>query len=317
MTAPLHFLQTIRASSLPNGLDCELRWAADNVAKINAACMKEKSPTGKPQKAISLPFGTSGHFGVRLMLEEKQATGHFDFNKALNNATALLYEEIEKHDIRWDDYASKKEQAAAQLERLLGIAAEQYVDFAHPYLIEHELKYGWKFEWECECTQWIDEKSMQCKCGRYRQPGCRTREVVLSGHLDHMDQRGWVDDFKFGAKGGAYQAQGGGYIWLVYKVLSHDLIKSFRQIHFKRTKSLYVPAINIQYDFDACIDSAEIAINRLSEANWKYQETGDLKVFAPNANSKYCTRNTCRAWGTSQCNQWIAEIEKENKEWAM
>lgn len=137
----------------------------------------------------------------------------------------------------------------------------------------------------------------------------------MSGHLDCMDRSNWIDDFKFGAKGGAYQAQGGGYLWLAYKVLPDFNPRGFRLFEARRTKERIVPVKKTEYFFDGCINAAEIIINRLGRAAYEYEDTGDINVFAPNANSKYCTDGTCGAFGTSQCDQWIKDLSEENSKW--
>lgn len=316
MTAPRHFEQVIRASSLPNGMDCELRWAVENVPELKTAAMLEKPPTQKPPKIIALPFGSSAHFGGALMLEEKRDTGRFRFKAAVESAQEMLLEEIDRHSIKWDDFARNSRDACEQLERVLAELAQSYVSVVNPILIEQELKLDWSAEWECACGTWVLDEEPACRCGRERISLSRTRKVILSGHLDCMDDLLWIDDFKFGAKGGAYMAQGGAYLWLVQSNYPELSLQGFRQLHIKRTKTREVPLKTIKYSFDGCVNAAKYSIDRLARQRWEYEETKNPWVFIPNANSKYCTQKTCSAWGTSVCDQWIGEIEEDNIAWA-
>jgi len=338
MGAPQHFTQTIRASSTPNALDCLKRFAADNIQEFRELCLLEKDAEQSKLRPFALVFGSSAHFGSQLMLTEKRDTGRFSVDNAIGHAIEYMKAEVldvSKQIVKWDAYAGNDEDGARQLRRVLNTLAEDYVFYAQPYLIEHEAEILWSHEWECECTQWIAFETNKCRCGRIREQleiSPRTRKVILTGHWDVLGYDGWLDDTKFGALGAGYQPQGGSYLWLAQPIVDqlilrellpeNFLLKGFREVWAKRTKEKTVAVKVKERSFNGCVVSAEQAVNRAALARYQWEETKDPNVFETNSNSKYCTEKTCKAYGTSQCDQWIGnaqdkETEQENDKWVM
>jgi len=296
----------IRASSLPTWADCERRWAADNVSSLARRCTEERTQSKDPKrKNFGALFGRAGHLGTQSMLEDRLHGRDIDFWKGVDAAKENLTQEVlsemmAKRQLHWDQVTKNLDVGLAQLESVL----EKMLPFCEsvePLLIEAELEMDWA-------------------------PG-----VILRGHPDLVDRDGDTVDLKFGARKANYIGQFGAYGWLLPNNKSEVYVRprDFVLVHPPRSswdkKAQYVKQKDIaifRYDFDACIDSAYRQMEGIAAAVKKYESERKsdkrLWVFNTNPNSKYCTKTTCRAYGTSSCDQWIEDVSKEmGDEWEM
>lgn len=289
----------IHASSLNTFADCEMRWAAQNVNQITKVCEDEtQKATGQGNgRLIGALFGTAAHLGLQLMLEEKQHTGSdFDFQRAYKLAADRLEEDCERagNELIWDQVTKKDDVAKDQLKKVLKEAAIRYVPTVEPVMIEQDF--------ECE---WA--------------PGFKLR-----GKMDGVFKAGngefacGIDDWKFGSKCGNYRGQIGAYKILLNSNYDVD-IEGGRIIWIRRTGITIEQKrlIRISYDFDACINMATQATNRIVERVTDYRKEKNLAAFGRNPDSKFCTKKTCLAFGTSQCDAWIKETSDEQEEEAV
>lgn len=295
----------IHASSLNTFSDCEMRWASQNINQIGKKCEDEKASAGSNLKLVGAFFGTAGHLGLELMLEEKQQTGEWDFQRAYKHAVDRFEEDCEKAGnlLSWDRVTNKFDVAAEQLKRVLKVAAIQYVPKVTPVLIEQEL--------QCDWNQHVDTEDT------------RLAGFILRGRTDGIMQEGddvgcWIDDWKFGNKCGNYRGQVGAY--KILTASNYDVDINGGRIIWIRRGGITIEQkklIRINYDFDACINMATNGANRIAERVVEYEKTKDIEVFGKNPDSKFCTKKTCPAWGSSQCNAWIQETSEDQEEEAV
>ena len=292
----------IRASSLPTWADCERRWAADNVSSLARRCADERQQSKDPsRKNFGALFGSAGHLGTQSMLEDRLHGREVDYWKAVDLAkerlqSNVLTEIAAKRQLHWDQVTKNLDIGLAQLEAVLE-KMSAFVLTTRPLLIEQELEMEW------------------------------ASYVVLRGHPDLIDCDGDTIDWKFGARKANYIGQFGGYGWLLQNnklevdveprdfVVVHPPRSSWdKKAHYVKQKEIEV----FRYDFDACIESAAKQLDGITRAVKSWESKKNIWVFNANPNSKYCTKTTCRAYGTSFCDQWIEEVSKEmGDEWEM
>ena len=112
----------IHASSLNTFTDCEMRWAAQNVNRIGKICEDEhKRKQEGGNRLIGALFGTAAHLGTQLMLEEKMASGDWDFPRAYKLASERLEEDCESagSNLAWDAVTKRFDVASEQLKKVL------------------------------------------------------------------------------------------------------------------------------------------------------------------------------------------------------
>lgn len=282
----------INVSSLPRFADCELAWFVNQDDLLKSQCEKERKQSPLPPKPqhIGANFGTSAHAGVEQMLNDKIETGAYSLRKGIDAAIAKyrgIVKEIKEKELtrKFDDFTKNDDAAEEQLARVLQETAAAYVVTAEPVIVEPHFTHRW------------------------------ARDYEVSGHPDVILTR-WLDDFKYGARTQAHQAQGGGYLWLAEKEGYHNL-EGFRVNHIKRTGLRNAQSVMRQYRFDpgVCKTLAFIQINRIVRQVDTWYEKPHLRqgLFNPNPNSKLCHKTTCTAFGTSACDAWIPDLGKENE----
>jgi len=296
----------ISASSLQRFNDCELAWAVGNINRWTKVSRDERQAVSIERPTLFGPiFGTCGHLGTELMLRDVHAGRKVNYKGAVDAAISLLETKLKEAAdwLSWDSVTRDENVAIKQLKGVLAEIRIRYVNLARPLLIEAEL--------DCKVASGFK----------------------LVGHPDvvnELDDGVIIDDFKFGSKCGCYICQIGAYKKLVYSEYDVE-IHYGRVIWVKRTgvKHIQYPMQLIRYDYNACANAVEQTIDNIVSAVNRYNEEikklrakrGDhrkaLWAFSRNPDSKFCTRKTCDAWGTSLCDQWIKEVSSEAEDDAL
>ncbi len=278
----------IHPSSLPTFIDCEMRWAASNLKEVREKCTKR-------DRFVGAVFGTVAHEHIAEMLKDKMITGEvprpdkylLDSCKSLDREFADL-----KKPIKTDDTTSTVMQAKVQMERVLREAWYSVVRGANPRVVEEEYK--------IEITN-----KAGILINMLMKPDMVRMEPIISDH-------------KFPRQLGDYKAQGGGYIIGWEAMNRGEFIELFELLCISRVGVKSVPAVlqPVLYSREQCLEPARAAIKAIISKVPEFYETGKSKVFRKNPNSKFCTRTTCGAWGTDQCNQWTdlkGELKKDGR----
>jgi hypothetical protein len=289
----------IRASSLNRHSDCQRAWAAENIQPLKEKCLLErKAANNNKTQFIGAVYGSACHLGSELMLDDKRHGRRVDWQRAVKQSIISLREELVGSSVKFDPTTTSLKLAEKQLEQALAELADKYIiPKSSPLLIETQLKMKWP--------------------GRIGD-----QDVEIHGKPDCVEETLNIIDTKFGVHKTNFRPQAGAYLWLVNARYPELNVGDFQILFIQRTgkdrRGNLKPQIGldtITYNRDACIDVAEKQFEECVRSTNNYLKTGNLWAFNTNANSKFCTNKTCIAFGTSVCDQWIQNSEKENEVW--
>lgn len=272
----------VQASSLPTHQDCPRRWAARAVKEVGESF--ELAPRG-----IGALIGERCHAGAARMLLAKQLQGEWNFNSAYEEQVEELKKNL-KNEIIWDSTTKNSGVAIKQLEKMLFEFNRSIMPGARPQFIEMKERARW------------------------------SEYIWLVGQSDYIEIKGvkWaIEDQKFSSTLSSYHSQFG-----CYKTIheAQDIVGADEEVDtlilnwIPRVgeKTPQPPVLRLAYNVDACINASERQLEIIEPSVKKYFATGDPWCFNANANSKYCGRSTCEAWGTKWCDQWI-ELDKDKE----
>lgn len=273
----------IRPSSLDTWNDCQGRWAVTNLPSL------KKKVSGK-QAFIGQLFGTAAHKAIASTLAAKAEGSSLSLDVALQIGKKELNDQVSNSldGVKFDTTTKSLETAREQLERVIRESFYSYVPGCNPLFVEQH---------------WI----IDFKDYPFLRLSMQPDVIAESFGLPQ------VDDHKFPRVVGNYSGQGGGYM-KGYEAVSGERLRRFSLQVIKRV-SLGSPPAELQeiiYSRDQCLDSFDQAIKGIGQKADAWRADKDKKIFDYNPNSKYCTQETCPAFGGDWCNRWI-DTKKEKK----
>ena len=269
----------VHASSLPKHQDCPRSWAATPIKEVGERY--ELAPQG-----IGSVLGDRAHAGAARMLLAKQLNGTWDYEQALEEQVEELKEILRSAAITWDKTTKEPGVAIEQLASLLFEFHRGVMPTANAALVEMRMKAAW------------------------------SADLTLTGQMDNIERDGnlfKIFDHKFSSMLSPYHAQLGCYKLLLeaqpwYQAEEgevQELILNWIQRVSIRAKKGQPQVIQIAYSVDAAESAARKQLEEIERSVKEYRATGDPWAFNARPSSKFCTKKTCRAFGTGFCDQWI------------
>lgn len=275
----------VHASSLPTHQDCPRRWAAAHVKEVGEAY--ELAPKG-----IGSILGDRAHAGAARMLLAKQLNGSWDWQQAAEEQIEELRQIIRTSAITWDKLTREPGVAEKQLLNLLFEFNRGVMPTANAHLVELEMRAKW------------------------------SEFIRIVGKMDYIEKidRSWsIGDHKFSSMLSPYHSQLGCYSILLqaqpFFIEQEGEIKDLILNWIKRVgvrAKVQPEVVQIGYDLEACENAAGKQLDEIEKEVKEYRATGNPWAFNANPNSKFCTKASCRAFGTKWCDQWIDLGEDED-----
>lgn len=286
---PNHFYT--RVSSLPEFQSCQRRWAARYVQEVEAEY--ELRPQG-----IGSIIGDRCHEGAAKMRHQKHEWGGCEQEAIIDEQVGKLYDIQKTSKIAWDKVTRTIEVGERQIRALLETYSLQRLPEANPKFIEMAMK-----------AKWSDF-------------------LILTGTSDDIElwQEGWaIFDDKFGSHLSFYNSQFGGYHILLEA--QPDLVTEeypifrvaqnwFQRVGVDRHGRLKAQPdmLSFDYNIDACYNAAEHQLDEIERTVTNFYQTHNPWSFNANNRDILCTKKTCRAWGTTWCDQWIKLEDDDDQE---
>ena len=265
----------IRASMLPSYPDCPRRAVAKQYRrkfeKLGYA-FREQQPS------VGAAAGTACHTGAEMLLRAKHANKVITLDEALAPAFAGFAEETGKGAI-WDDTTPNVNTAQQQISRMVAAYMHGPLKTVMPLTVNGEPAV---------------ELSLRADCGGGWE---------LTGHIDLVDDAGYVHDTKTGALVRPYHAQLGAYSLLVRSEKVLETVAGIGIDFIQRVGKTkpQPPCVSHSYPVAACERNAMGLIDRLKEDMAKFDETGDVNCFMANQMSMMCGNKYCPAFATDFC----------------
>lgn len=262
----------VHSSALPRFNDCEGAWAAANLPSL-----KGKFHGGR--ETVSKVIGITCHAGAKRFLTAKKELGLIlpweDVAEECNSALELKFAEGE--GVITDDVTRSLKEAKHQVRAILR-------EYWHSYV---------------RCVEVIEVEPSDA----FDITGCDW--LAITYRPDAVVEPGYIDDLKIIKQDSDYKAQLGSYI-LGYEINTGRTVKGARLLVIRRVTMSSAPSTMriVSYSREACVNAAKRAIRGIRRVLPEWEETKDFNIFRLNSNSKLCTQNTCRAWGSEICDQW-------------
>ena len=283
----------IRASGLPNAMDCQRRWAGqlalDPKSNFMPVLQKhgyviERRGSGNN---IGNLVGSAAHEGFGMYFQAK--IDGYNFENIEQQAITKLRKDLSSEANLEDIFDKKitKDQATAeeQLKRIVAVYAP-YAETVQPKRVEFALE---------------------------SRPD-PLKPYIITGHPDRYDQSDDVHDMKFGSHCGPYEAQLGAYSLMMRSngMPTRGLFVDWvpRKSIGARAKPLKLEVI--EYDKFAAENAAHHMIDETMTRIEKFKETGNPWAFTANPNSNLCAKKWCSLWGTPMCD--LGRPEKSSSE---
>lgn len=259
---------TIRASALPQYLDCARRTAVRLFGREIFAAGYDVQPS-KP--SIGAIIGTATHAVLQTGMMRRVA-GEPELTRGEMFALAgkELNERLNAGAV-WDATTTNPDVALRQTVRQAQITMEKVAPDVRPVQIEGAL-------------------------GADLGDG-----FVLKGTLDVLEADG-ILDWKTGTVMRANQAQYGAYS-LLARSNGHGGVRRLREVYVKRAgiNAAQPDPVVVEYDQADAEDLAKATMFKMKTDLQEFRRTQNPYVFMPNPNSMMCGADYCPAWGTDFC----------------
>lgn len=260
----------IRASMLPGYNDCTRRAVAKQFRKRfeqDGYTFTELPPS------VGSSVGTAVHLSTGELDKALWSGQSLSVDSAVEMGIASLSEELASGAI-WDDTTPNINVAQEQIRRMTSVYVPRM-----PLTVN---------------DQPAVELGLKADCGN---------GWMLTGHMDLIDEHGFLIDKKTGSRMRSYHGQFGGYSLLVRSNKIAELTGLGMLYIPRMAKGKHqAPPVMQEYGITLCERNAMGTIKRIKSDMALYEQAGDLDVAFPcNNSSQMCTPKYCLAFGTEFC----------------